>query len=233
MSESKAEAEGEQPGEGKSECEVPCIGLFFGDQLEHPEADRWRWWWCPIDESSGEKENESEKVTRTAKTLNLKELKRIGRKQKREEKMQKKVIKMTEVTDKVNTKPVKKQVNIEQCKKENDKAPTKMNMGRIELRNIKTGLEKVTTNTKHAARVPVTKAARRLSNAKRPRRLKKEMGSSTPQTQGSGQDSLLLVPLSTQKTRLRGVFTLRVAVAVLLLFHMILVQVFGYLMFYA
>lgn len=225
----------EQPGEGRSKCAVPCDGNLSGNQSKHPEATRWGWWWCPIDVSSGEKEGTSEEVTRPAKTLNLKELKQAGRKQIREEKMQKKGIKMTaDDIDKANTKPVMKQVNLLKNKEESYKAPTKMNKARIELRNTKTDLKKVPTYRNRAARVPVTNSVKRLTNAKGPRLLKKEMASSAPQTPSRGQDSFPL-PLPTKKTghivTLREVFTMRGAVAVLLFLHMILVEVFGYIMF--
>lgn len=231
MSQNKEAAGEEQPGDGRSECEVPCVGSLFGDHPKHQAAGRWRWWWCPIHEYSDEKEDTNKEVTRKAKRRNVNELKLAGRKQKREEKMQKKPIKMTEITDKTNTKLAKKEANLQKRKKENNKVSTKIKKGQVELTNIKTGLEKATTNIKYyMAKVPAKKAAKRLSNAKRARRLKKDMASSTFQTQGSEQDSFLL-PLSTKETGFRGLFTMRVAVAVLLLLHMILVQVFGYLMF--
>lgn len=223
MSQNEAAAEEGQPDEGRYKCALPCAGSLFGDQPDRLPAARW--WWCPLDNSSIENEEESEEQIKITKSRNLTEGQQAGRKQKRNEKTRKKDITIRKVIDKAQTKLSKMQTTIEKWNKDKDKAQAKIYKTRIELKKLQTKLENMTRKANDAK-----KQFGRTQNVP-----KMEVLPETPQTLGNVEGSFR-PQLSTEKTILNipmsRVFNMRVAVAAFLIFNMFLVEVFGYLLFY-
>ena len=221
--------------EGRCGCAFPCVHSLFGDRAEGRLAAEW--WWYPLGSSSIENEDMAEDQTKMTKTHNLKGEEQTDKQQKRDEKKHNNSKRQTVIV-KRKTKLAKMQPYLQKWNKVNGK-PQICKTG-IKLKDIHTPLEMTAIKKKFAGNASLTQPKEGSTNVPKQQRVVQRVSTKgvvqgPSKFRGTSKNSFR-PQLPRQKTipgvPLRRLSNMQVVVGVLVVIHMILVEVFGFILYF-